>query len=111
MMIRPFTRALSPAVVVLALALAMATPVQARPLDASRGTAKMTSSFLDGALNWFTGLLAGEAPATKPSAEKSTRPPTGGTGTLPGSGGAHPNTGVCIDPLGVLGNTCVLFPT
>lgn len=106
-MIRPFTRVLSAAVVVLALALVMAAPVQARPLATAKGTAKVSSSFLDGALNWFAGLLTGTTPTSPTSSEKATRPP-GGSGTLPGSGGAHPNTGVCIDPLG---SPCVLFPT
>jgi hypothetical protein len=106
MMIRPFTRVLSAAVVVLALALIVATPVQARPLDASRGTAKLSSSLLDGALNWFTGLLTGKTPTSPSSSEKATKP-TGGTTT--GGGITYvPNTGVCIDPLG---NPCVLYPT
>jgi hypothetical protein len=68
----------------------------------------VTPSFLDGALLWLNGFLTGKTPAAPPSSEKGIKP-TGGTGT--GSGGGwnlpHPNTGVCIDPLG---SPCVLIP-
>ena len=101
MMIRPFTRVLSGAIVVLALTLVAASPVQAAPLDLSRWTAKVGSNLLDGAFHWLNGFLAGKPPASRTSSEKGK--PTSGTTTGDWSI-AQPNTGSCIDPQG---NPCI----
>ena len=71
MMIRPFTRVLSGAIVVLALTLVAASPVQAAPLDLSRWTAKVGSNLLDGAFHWLNGFLAGKPPASREPPQRS----------------------------------------
>lgn len=106
-MIRPFTRALYAAVVILALALLVAAPVQAAPSKAPRLSAKLGSNFLDAALSWLNGFLTDEAPAAPQRAART-------QGKLlviggPGDDGGimRPNTGACIDPLG---NPCIYYP-
>ncbi|HYG63802.1 MAG TPA: hypothetical protein VEL74_14575 [Thermoanaerobaculia bacterium] len=107
MMIRPFTRALSAAVVILALALLVASPVQAAPSKAPRLSAKLGSNFLDAALSWLNGFLNDLAPAASERTEmaKVKPAPTGGGSGTPG--GATVQTGSCIDPQG---NPCIFIP-
>jgi hypothetical protein len=105
MSIRSFTRVLSATALILALALLVATPVQARPLNGPQGiVAKMGSNFLDGALNWLSGFLSSATPATRQQTEK-VKP---SSGTSLGDYELRPNTGVCIDPQG---NPCIVYPT
>jgi hypothetical protein len=106
MMIRPFTRALSAAVVILALALLVAAPVQAAPSKAPRLTAKMGSNFLDAALSWLNGFLNDLAPAALERTEMTKVKPVSG-GNWDDGVIYRPNTGACIDPQG---NPCIYYP-
>lgn len=109
MMIRPFTRVLSAAIVVLALALVMASPVQAGPVKAPRLAAKAGSNFLDAALNWLNGFLNDLTPAAPERTEMTKAKPGTDGGTIWGGGiTVTPNTGSCIDPQG---NPCIVYPT
>lgn len=94
-MIRPFTRVMSAALVVLALALVVASPVQAGPFDLSRSKTKVGSNFLDGALIWLNGFLTGQARSILRTPNGST--PSGVDSTEPVMYG---KTGACIDPQG-----------
>jgi hypothetical protein len=107
MMIRPFTRALSAAVVILALVLLVASPVQAAPTKAPKLTAKMGSNFLDAALSWLNGFLNGLTPAAPQRTEMTKGKPVSG-GTWDDGAIYRPNTGSCIDPQG---NPCIYYPT
>lgn len=92
-MIRPCPRLLPFALVVLALTLVVASPVQAGPLEPATWTSRVVS-FLNEAFHPWNGLLAGKAPAARRSPEKSK--PTPSISEEP----PDPNTGSCIDPLG-----------
>jgi hypothetical protein len=105
-MILPFARVMSAALVTLALALVVASPVQAGPLDASRGKTEVGSNFLAGALNWLNGLLTGKALSLPRVAMNRDTPSGSMDSTEPVM---HVQTGACIDPQGNP-TVCVVEP-
>ena len=100
---RKYFRLVSVAVVVLALTVAT-FPAEARTLSGSHATANRTSGLWDAAVIWLGGLLPNGHSALRPAASATTE--VGSTGGNPTGGHARPNTGSCIDPMGV--NHCAV---
>jgi hypothetical protein len=90
-------RLIAVAAVVLAINVATFPSAEARTLAGSHATANHTTDFWSASISWLTGLLPGSHAGLHPAANATT---TTGGGT-PTGGHSHPNTGSCIDPMGV----------
>jgi hypothetical protein len=89
--IRPFVAA----VVVLSLTVLSVPAVHARPLQERTSPAHLEMSWFQAALSWLAGLVPGGNHGTTLQQVRGADISTTGL-----SGGARPNTGSCIDPLG-----------
>jgi hypothetical protein len=92
---RSMMRALTVSAAVLSLAVVSVPAAHARPLDERAPAVRHDTSWFEAALSFVTALLPGGHGALQ---QMMAADGTTGTGTL--AGGAHPNTGSCIDPQG-----------
>jgi hypothetical protein len=93
---RKYFRLVSVAAVVLAINVATFPVAEARTLSGSHKTANSTSDLWSATVTWLAGLLPNGHTGLRPAASATA---IGGEGT---SGGrSQPNTGSCIDPMGV----------
>jgi hypothetical protein len=95
---RTYFRLIAVVAVVLALNLVTFSAVEARTLSGSHTTANRTTDFWSATVTWLTGLLPSGHTGLRPAANAT------GLGGGTGTGTARPNTGSCIDPMGV--NRC-----
>ncbi len=97
---RKYFRLISVAAVVLAINVATFPVAEARTLSGSHTAPTRTSDLWSATITWLTGLLPTGHTGLRPAANATTS--GGGTNT----GTARPNTGSCIDPMGV--NHCAV---
>jgi hypothetical protein len=96
---RKYFRLISVVAVVLAINIATFPVAEARTLSGSHTAINRTTDLWSATVTWLTGLLPTGHTGLRPAANATT---IGGTNT----GTARPNTGSCIDPMGV--NHCAL---